>query len=117
MNNGFITTLGTMQIPWSQQVTPGSNVRITYLAPYLTLSDLEPQVQHLPIWYAKGKLLMDKEVLRSRYDMGPVAQNEQQNPPGTSQNAGIYHMQQFERELDRLARPMPATAPQSSYTR
>jgi hypothetical protein len=113
----FSVGLNLIHIPWSQTLTPGANIRVHFAAPYQSLSELEPQVQHLPIWYAKGKLLMDKEVLRSRYDMGPVAQNEQQYPPGTSQNAGIYHMQQFERELDRLQRPLPAPAIRSVYAR
>lgn len=116
-NSWFPVGLNSIHIPWSQSISPGANVRVSYAAPYQSLSELEPQLQHLPLWYAKGKLLMDKEVLRSRYDMGPVSQNEQQYPPGTSQNAGIYHMQQFERELDRLQRPMPAPAIRSVYSR
>ena len=111
------TNLNQLKVPWSQGLTPGANIRITYAAPYASLSDLEPQVQHLPLWYAKGKLLMDKEVLRARYDLGPVSSNEQQNPPGISQNAGVYHMQQFERELNRLQRPLPVAAPRSVYSR
>lgn len=113
----FMTQLNVIQIPWSQQLTPGANIRVTYAGAYSSLSDLEPQVQHLPLWYAKGKLLMDKEVLRSRYDMGPSANNEQANPPGISQNAGLYHMQQFERELDRLQRPLTKQRPATVYGR
>ena len=117
VNGCYLTQLNTLMVPWSQGLTPGANIRVTYAAPYYSLSDLESQVQHLPGWYAKGRLLMDKEVLRVRYDMGPVAQNEQQYPPGTSQNAGIYHMQQFERELDRLARVIPHSMPRSVFSR
>lgn len=113
----FLSQLNVLHVPWSQSLSPGANIRVTYAGFYSSLSDLEPQVQHLPLWYAKGKLLMDKEVLRSRYDMGPSANNEQSNPPGISQNAGLYHMQQFERELDRLQRPLPKQRPATVYGR
>lgn len=113
----FPVGLNLIHIPWSQALTPGANIRVHFAAPYQSLSELEPQVMQLPLWYAKGKLLMDKEVLRSRYDLGPVAQNDQAYPPGTSQNAGIYHLQQYERELARLQRPLPAPAIRSVYAR
>jgi hypothetical protein len=116
-NTWYMVDLATIHIPWSQEVTPGSNIRVHYAAPYMSLSELEPQVQHLPLWYAKGKLLLDKEVLRSRFDLGPVAQNEQQYPPGTSGNAGMLHLQMFENELVRLARPLPIAAMGSVYAR
>jgi len=117
VNGCYLTQLNTLMVPWSQNLTPGANIRITYAAPYYSLSDMEPQIQYLPTWYAKGRLLMDKEILRVRYDLGPVAQNEQSYPPGTSQNAGIYFMQQFERELDRLARPIPHSMARPVYSR
>lgn len=117
INSWFLTAYNVIHIPWSQAFSPGARVRVHYAGPYTSLAELEPQVQHLPLWYAKGKLLLDKEVLRVRYDLGPVTVNEQQHPPGASANAGIYHLRQFEAELERLATPIPIASPQSTYVR
>jgi hypothetical protein len=117
INNWRMVGLNMIKIPWSQEMSPGSNVRVHYAAPYNSLSELEPQVLHLPLTYAKGRLLMDKEILRVRFDLGPVAQNEQQSPVGTMQNAGLFFMQQFNSELERIARPLPMAAYGSTYAR
>ena len=106
-----------LHIPYSQQYPPGGILRLEWAGPYSALSDLEPQVRQLPLWYAKGYLLSNRETVRTRFDQANVTQGEQANPPGSSQNAGAFFMRQFEQELVRMTKPMPMAPIQYSYTR
>lgn len=117
INNWHRTGQATIMLPTSQYYSPGATVRVWYAGPYRSLSDLEPQVQHLPVWYAKGKLLADREIVRARFDQPSTTANEQANPPFTSLNIGKFHLQQFDQELDRLKRPMPMPTVLSTYER
>lgn len=96
-----------IQFPQSQYYTPGSIVRVSYNAPYESLGDLEPQLEMLPLYYAKGYLLSNRETVRVRFDQSTTTQNESSNPPGISQNSGEYWFRKFYQTLDSLKRPLP----------
>jgi hypothetical protein len=96
-----------LQVPQSQYYYPGSIVRLSYYGPYQSLADLEPQLEPLPLWYAKGFLLSNKETVRARFDQSTTTQDGQSNPVGTSQNAGEYFFKKFYQALDALKRPLP----------
>ncbi len=97
----------TLQVPGANSLPPGTNLRLTYAGPYKSLSDLEDQLTPLPIWYAKGYLLSNKEIVRVRYSTSNVTQDEAANPVGSSQNAGQFFFNQFYQALNQLKRPMP----------
>lgn len=94
-----------LQIPGSQLFSPGSVIRVQYNGPYQNVSELDAQVQNIPILYAKGMLLLNKEGPRARADQAAVTQNEGANPPGTQSNAGVAFLRQFETELARVPTP------------
>lgn len=105
--------LTTVHIPRSQAYSPTANLYITGWGPYLTLGDLEPQLFHLPVWYALSVLLPKKESFRIRQDtMVPLTQEGGQQP-GLLTQTGDYYLKRFEAELERLSKmPGPgAVAP------
>src|SRR5436190_5105316 len=98
--------LDRLHVPWSQRYSPVSQLRLTGWGPYLRLADLEPQLYHLPIWYALGTLLPKQEAKRIREDtMVPLAQTGGVQP-GIQLQTGDYYARRFEQELERLARTM-----------
>src|SRR6266446_90215 len=73
--------LTTLHIPRSQAYSPVARLRIVGWGPYVQLGDLEPQLYHLPLWYALGVLLPKKEAFRIRQDTAvPVSQEGGQSP-------------------------------------
>lgn len=102
--------LTQIHLPWSQSYSPVARLRIQGWGPYLNLSDLEPQLYHLPIWYALGVLLPKKEAKRIREDtMVPLAQTGGAQP-GMHLQTGDYFARRFEQAMQLLARtagPMP----------
>ena len=98
--------LGQIHLPWSQAYSPVAQLRITGWGPYLRLGDLEPQLYHLPIWYALGTLLPKQEAKRIREDtLVPLAQTGGVQPSLQLQT-GDYYARRFEQELERLGRTM-----------
>lgn len=96
--------LTTLQLPYAQRYSPAAKLRVVGWGPYLTLGDLEPQLYHLPIWYALGTLLPKQDTFRLRQDtMVPLTQEGGQTPMMLT-NSGSFFMKQFEAELDRLSR-------------
>ena len=96
--------LTTIHIPRAMRYSPTTNLRITGWGPYLRLGDLEPQLFHLPVWYALSVLLPKKESYRIRQDtMVPLTQEGGQQP-GILTQTGDYYLKRFETELDRLSR-------------
>lgn len=106
-----------LQLPTSQYYPPGSTVRLTFAGPYQSLADLEDQLLQLPLWYAKGVLISNKEIVRVRFDSASATQDQQTAPVGSLQNAGTFFLRQFETELARLHRPMPMAPPLVTYGR
>ena len=100
--------LTALHIPWSQNYSPVARLRIHGWGPYLSLSDLEPQLYHLPIWYALGVLLPKQESKRIREDtMVPLTQEGGQ-APSLQLQTGDYFARRFEAEMAILARqPQP----------
>ena len=98
--------LTTIHIPRAQAYSPVANLRIVGWGPYLTLGDLEPQLYHLPVWYALSVLLPKRESYRLRQDTAvPLTQEGGQQPTLLTQTGEYYH-QRFEQELERLSRVM-----------
>jgi hypothetical protein len=87
--------------------SPAGNIRISYNAPYGALSDTEPQVQHLPVYYALGRLLADQEAMRSRQDELVPLVGEGGSQSGVAQQTSTYWFSLYEREKQRFARPLP----------
>src|SRR5207249_188388 len=82
--------LGQIHLPWSQSYSPVAQLRITGWGPYLRLGDLEPQLYHLPIWYALSTLLPKQEAKRIREDtLVPLAQTGGVQP-GQQLQTGDY---------------------------
>lgn len=95
-----------LHIPFSQRYSPVARLRVTGQGPYLRLGDLEPQLYHLPVWYALGVLLPKKEAKRVREDtLVPLTQAGGQQP-GLQVQTGDYYARRFEQELERLSRTM-----------
>jgi hypothetical protein len=108
--------LNTIEIPSSQRYTPGSNVFIEYTAPYRSLSELEPQLYDLPLWYAAGQLLGFDEARRTNVATQSPAAEASANPPGYQQNTGAWYMTQFRAMLGTLPPPvMRMPRPISTY--
>lgn len=110
-------SLTTIVIPDSQYYTPGAQIRIRYQGGYQSLGDLPEAEQQLPLLWAKGYLLTNKEVVRVRQDTANVSADQNANPVGSSQNAGAFFFSLFERELQRMQRVMPMARPASTYGR
>lgn len=111
------TSVNTIQIPRSQRYTPSSQVRITYAAPYRSLSDLEPQLQHLPKLYAKAMLLYDAEARRVRIDTVSATNDEQTNAPGAQAQMAGQFLAEFYRALADLERPIIKPGLKTTYDR
>lgn len=98
--------LTTIHIPRAMGYSPTANLRIVGQGPYLQLGDLEPQLYHLPIWYALSVLLPKKESFRLRQDTAvPLTQEGGQQPTLLTQT-GEYYATRFREELASLSRPM-----------
>ena len=101
-----LTTLFLADLAYS----PAGNIRITYNAPYILLSDTEPQVQHLPVYYAIGRLLADQEAARSRQDELVPLTGEGGSQSGVAQQTSSYWFSLYEREKARFARYIPSAS-------
>lgn len=110
-------SMTTIVLPASQAYTPGAQIRIRYQGGYQSLGDLPEAEQQLPLLWAKGYLLSNKEVVRVRQDTANVSADQNANPVGSSQNAGAFFFSLFERELARMQRVMPMARPLSTYGR
>jgi hypothetical protein len=110
-------SMTTLVIPESQAFTPGAQLRIRFQGGYQSLADLPESEQQLPLLWAKGYLLSNKEIVRVRQDTANVSADQNANPVGSSQNAGAFFFSQFERELQRMQRVMPMARPASTYSR
>lgn len=110
--------LTTLHLPWSQSYSPTARLRLSGWGPYLALGDLEPQLYHLPIWYALGTLLPKQEAKRIREDtMVPLTQAGGQ-APSLQLQTGDYYQRRFEAALAVLARtpgPGPSLPMSTSY--
>lgn len=93
-----------VHIPRSQRYSPTANLRIVGWGPYLTLGDLEPQLFHLPVWYALSVLLPKKESFRIRQDTAVPLTMEGGQQPGILTQTGDYYLKRFEAELERLGK-------------
>lgn len=98
------TNLTLLTIPRSQFYSPVANLRIVGWGPYLTLGDLEPQLFHLPVWYALSVLLPKKEAFRLRQDTAVPLVQEGGQQPGLLTQTGDYYLRRFETELERLSK-------------
>lgn len=106
LQNWEMVGIGTIHLPESQRYSPIAHLRVTGWGPYLKLGDLEPQLYHLPIWYALSVLLPKRESYRIRQDtMVPLTQEGGQQP-GILTQTGDYYSKRFEIELQRLGRVM-----------
>ena len=100
----YRVNLTTIHIPRSQDYSPTANLRIVGWGPYLTLGDLEPQLFHLPVWYALSVLLPKKESFRIRQDTMVPMTLEGGQQPGLLTQTGDYYLKRFETELERLSK-------------
>lgn len=110
-------SLTTIVLPASQFYTPGAQVRVRYQGGYQSLGDLPDSETQLPLLWAKGYLLSNKEMVRVRQDTANVSADQNANPVGSSQNAGAFFFSLFEKELARMQRVMPMARPLSVYGR
>ncbi|HXA90653.1 MAG TPA: hypothetical protein VNW96_19215 [Mycobacterium sp.] len=108
--------LNTIKIHESQWFTPGATCRVQYWTPYQAISDVDPQNQDLPLLYAKGRLMIDKEMIRARFDQAQAqGQAEQNNPPGASANAGMTILQEFRQQVQERKRIIPMAGSVSTW--
>lgn len=108
--------LRQIQIPTSQRYTPGATLYLEYKAPFRSLSELEPSLYDLPLWYAAGQLLGFDEARRTRMDTQTPAAEASANPPGFQQNTGAWFLTNFQRLLaQKTAPPTRMPRPVSTY--
>jgi hypothetical protein len=100
----YRVNLTTLHIPRSQYYSPVGNLRIVGWGPYLVLGDLEPQLFHLPVWYALSVLLPKKESFRLRQDTAVPITQEGGQAPGLLTQTGEYYYQRFKECLAELAK-------------
>lgn len=105
----------TLHVPWSQSFSPGSTLRIEYIGPYRSLSELNPQDFELPILYACGQLLAFNEVQRGRMDQQKTATGEDATPPDQQIKSASWFYQRFQDELNRRSTPFPVADFISTY--
>jgi hypothetical protein len=98
--------LNIIEIPTSQCYTPGATLFVEYTAPYRSLSELEPQLYDLPLWYAAGQLLGFDEARRTVTAVQGVSAEASAGPPGYQQNTGAWYMTQFRQMLATLPPPV-----------
>lgn len=85
----------------------GSTIRITYNSPYVNLSDLEQQVEQLPVYYATYKLLMDQETMRTRQNDLVAMTGEGSSAPEVSSKTAQLWLTRFETAKKHLAMRAP----------
>jgi len=100
-------------IPRAQSWSPTAQMRITYWGPYLKLADLEPQLYHLPVWYATSVLLIKQQATLTREDLANVVANETtaKADPLLMMKTASDLERRFKEALDELKRSM---GPQAS---
>jgi hypothetical protein len=86
---------------------PGSIARLTYNSPYAVLSDVEPQVMWLPVYYAVAKLLEAQEVRRSRQADLVALAGEGGSKPGDGAKEAERWMARFEQGKSQFGMPDP----------
>jgi hypothetical protein len=108
--------LNSIKLSDGGDLPPGTNIRVTYWGPYRSLSDLEDQLQWLPVLYAKYKLLSDKEALRARGDIAAITQDAGANQPGTQMTVALAYLQEFNDALLQLKRGVRINRVTSTYS-
>lgn len=94
---------GMLRVPSSQRFSPAARLRVIGWGPYLELGDLEPQLYHLPIWYAAGTLLLKKAALQARSDSMPAVEQGAQRVTDQA-SLGQLYMQQFDAAMQEMER-------------
>lgn len=107
--------LNQIRLTDSGDMTPGTNFRITYWGPYRSLSDMEDQLQGLPILYAKYWLLSNKEIERSIASTASITQDAGANQAGSQNQLALSFLQEFRDWMAELTRPMGFTRIRSTY--
>jgi len=88
-----------IHLPKAQRMSPTAYLRVTGWGPFLTLSDLPPDLYNLPVWYAGSVLLPWQDSYRMRSDtMIPLTQ-EGGVQPGILTQTGDYYDKRFWKEL------------------
>lgn len=99
-SNGF----QSIHIPAAQRWSPAARLRITGWGGYQSLGDLEPDLYHLPIWYALSVLLPKRESFRIRQDTLVPMAGEGAQQPGLQVQTGDYYAKRFDAELRQKTR-------------
>jgi len=96
--------LDKISIPHSQRYSPVARLRISGWGPYLNLGDLEPQLYHLPVWYACSTLLAKQEAVRDREDTTVPVTQEGGTAPMMMLNTAKDFERRFNEALTLLSR-------------
>lgn len=99
-SNGLLS----IHIPRAQRWSPAARLRITGWGGYQALGDLEPDLYHLPIWYALSVLLPKRESFRIRQDTLVPMAGEGGQQPGLQVQTGDYYAKRFDAELKQKSR-------------
>ncbi len=92
-----------------QSWPPGSVCRLTFNAQYANLSDLEPMLLHLPVYYAIGRLLEEQETRRTRQADLTALTGEGGNKPGDAAKQADRWMNRFLALKQEFAQPDPSS--------
>jgi hypothetical protein len=96
-----------LTLAFMDRFSPAGTIRLSYNAPYSTLSDVDPVAMHLPCYYAMSLLLKEQEAMRTRAtEMVPVT-GEGGSKSGDATATSRDWKDLFDAELDRLGRPSP----------
>lgn len=93
--------LGTIRIPSAQRYSTAARMRVQGWGPYLELGDLEPQLYHLPIWFAAGTLLLKKASLQARSDSMPAVEQGAQRVTDMA-SLGQLYLQRFDSAMQEM---------------
>jgi hypothetical protein len=97
-----------------QRIPPvASTVRLTYTQPLANgalgsaLGQVPVIAQHLPVYYALSRLMMDQETMRGRSDDQPAQTGESANPTGSALSTSSYWFQQYTEQLTKMSMTEP----------
>jgi len=109
-DSGLWDTVGANEgiLKVSQAWPPGSTVRLTFNAPYQSLSDVEPQAMWLPAYYAMSTLMEEQETTRSRQADLVALAGEGGSKPGDGAAVADRWMNKYLAGKAQLARKEPS---------
>ncbi len=94
--------LDLLTVPQSQIYSPTAKLRVSGWGPYISLGDLEPQLQVLPQYYAIATLAAGREMADKRRDNATPVSQEGAHPQLEYLQVARHYRNLFDTALERL---------------